>query len=263
MALLCSLFLTAPLVAQDAKDIVNTMLGRERDAAAHKQLYEYMSFERSDRTGGRLWTEHVVETSVGRVRFLMQEDGKPLSPDRAAQERQRLAAIVANPDAFAASEKAQKDDELHARQMLELLPKGFILENLHPQGSDWRIDFRPDPNYSASGIEEKVLHGMSGYLLIDQKDIRLHYVEGRLPQDVSIGFGLLATLHAGSHFETTKTPIQGQWRTVKVISDVRGKAALFKSIAKNQDVARTQFHRLDQPLSLQQAVALAEEPPTP
>jgi hypothetical protein len=54
-----------------------------------------------------------------------------------------------------------------------------------------------------------------------------------------------------------------QWRTVHVLGDIRGKAALFKSIAKNQDVTRSQFHRLSVPLTLAQAVALAEQPSLP
>jgi hypothetical protein len=244
-------------------DIVKTMISRELDASAHKRLFDYLSVERSDRTGGKLWTEHVVETSIGRVRFLMAEDGKPLAPEHMAQERARLANDIANPAAFEAREKTQKDDEAHARQMLDLLPKAFLLENLREEGDDWRIDFRPDPGYSTSGIEEKVLHGMSGFLLINRKEMRMHAIEGRMPNDVSIGFGLLATVHAGSNFSSLKAPYQDQWRTVRVLSDIRGKAALFKSIAKNQDVTRSQFHRLDAPLSLAQAVALAELPPMP
>jgi len=244
-------------------DVVKTMIAREVDASAHKRLFDYLSVERSERTGGKLWTEHVVETPVGRVRYLMAEDGKPLTPERDAQERGRLANDIANPAAFEAREKAQKDDEAHARQMLELLPKAFLLGDLREAGADWRIDFKPDPAYSPSGIEEKVLHGMSGFLLIDRKDLRMHSIEGHMEKDVTIGFGLLATVHAGSSFSSLKAPYQGQWRTTHVLSDIRGKAALFKSIARNQDVTRSQFHRLDTPLSLAQAVALAEQPPAP
>jgi hypothetical protein len=241
-------------------EVVSTMIAREVDASAHRQLFEYVSLERSDRTGGNLWVEHVVETSVGRVRFLIAENDIPLSPERIALERGRLAHDLANPAAFEAREKAQKDDEVHARQMLQLLPKAFVLENLHEAGDDWRIDFRPSPDYSPSGIEEKVLHGMSGYLLIDRKQVRMHVIEGRMSNDVNIGFGLLATVHAGSSFSSFKAPFQEQWRTVHVVSDIRGKAALFKTIAKNQDVTRSRFHRLDLPLTLGQAIALAEQP---
>jgi hypothetical protein len=241
-----------------AKDIVSTMLTNEHYAAAHKDNFIFLSNERSERTGGKLWTERVVETPHGRVRLLLQEDGKPISAERAQQERDRLANDVAHPDAFEQREKAQKDDEARARQMLDMIPKGFILENLKEQNGDWRVDFRPDPKYSPSGMEERVLHGMSGWMLINEKAMRLHHIEGRLPQDVSIGFGLLATVHAGSNFESTKGQFDDQWRTIRVISDIRGKAALFKTIAKNQDVARTEFKRVDNHLSVADAVALLE-----
>lgn len=244
-----------------AKQIVETMAQREADAAAHREKYMYLSNERSERTGGHLWMERVVETPAGRVRLLLQEDGRRLSPERAEAEHKRLAAEAAHPESFAAKEKAQKDEEAHARQMLELLGKGFLLENLRAYNQDWRIEFQPDPSYSPNGIEERVLHGMSGWMLIDQKSLRLHHIEGRLPQNVSIGFGLVATVKAGSHFESTKALIEGQWRTVKVVSDFRGKAAVFKTIATNADVSRSEFVRVDNNLTVAQAVEKVEAAP--
>lgn len=247
------------LQAQRApKDVVNEMLAQERDAAAHKDNFIYLSNERSERTGGHLWTERVVETPFGRVRLLLAEDSKPLSPERMKQERDRLANDAAHPEAFQKHEQAQKDDEVHARQMLDLLPKGFILENIKPQSEDWHIDFRPDPKYSPSGTEEKVLHGMSGWLLVTQTGMRLHHIEGRLPADVGIGFGLVANVKAGSNFETTKAVEEGQWRTVRVVSDIRGKAVLFKTISKNEDVVRTEFKRVPNNLTVAQAVEMLE-----
>ena len=67
-----------------AKDVVAKMLENERVAMTKRGMYEYVSLERSERTGGHLWTEHVVETPEGRIRFLMEEDSKPLSPEREA-----------------------------------------------------------------------------------------------------------------------------------------------------------------------------------
>jgi hypothetical protein len=240
------------------RDVVGEMLGQEHYAAAHKDNFIYLSNERSERTGGHLWTERVVETPFGRVRLLQAEDGKPLTPERMKQERDRLADDAAHPDAFQKREQAQKDDEVHARQMLDLLPRGFIIENIKPQGEDWHIDFRPDPKYSPSGTEEKVLHGMSGWLLVTQSGMRLHHIEGRLPADVGIGFGLVANVKAGSNFETTKAVEEGQWRTIRVISDIRGKAVLFKTISKNEDVARTEFKRVPNNLTVAQAVEMLE-----
>jgi hypothetical protein len=240
------------------KEVVTEMLAQDRYAEAHKDNSMYLSNERSERTGGRLWTERIVETPFGRVRLLLAVDGKPISPERMKQERDRLANDAAHPEAFQKREQAQKDDEEHARQMMDMLPKGFFLENMRAQGGDWHIDFRPDPNYSPSGIEERVMHGMSGWLLVTRDGMRLHHIEGRLPADVNIGFGLLASVKAGSNFETTKAVVEGEWRTVRVISDIRGKAALFKTIGKNEDVARTEFKRVPNNLTVAQAVEMLE-----
>src|SRR4030088_3127341 len=65
-----------------ARRIVDTMLTHEGDPAEHRLKYMYLCEERSDRTGGHLWLERVVETPMGKVRLLLAEDGKPLSVER-------------------------------------------------------------------------------------------------------------------------------------------------------------------------------------
>src|SRR5260370_5464957 len=73
-----------------AKDLVQRVLAVEGEEIKHKGRYVYLSQERSERTGGHLWTERVVETSVGKLRRLIAEDGQPLTGDRAAAEHARL-----------------------------------------------------------------------------------------------------------------------------------------------------------------------------
>jgi hypothetical protein len=253
-----------PLRAQDkpqtAQDLVKAMVAHEDDEAAHRDRYEFLSNERSDRTGGHLWTERVVETAQGRVRMLLAVDGKALDAAQAQQERDRLNALVADPAAFLRKEQTTKDDEAHARQMLDMLPRAFVFDNVRLADGVWRMDFHPNPDYSPSGLQERVLYGMSGWVAIDERQQRLLHVEGRLPQDVSIGFGILATIKAGSSFESDRHDEDGHWRTVHVVTDIRGRAALFKSVAKNSDITRSEFHYLDSGTTIAQAVALLESP---
>ena len=253
----------APLEVGSAKQIVATMLVNENVAALHKGRYVYISKERSDRTGGHLWTEKLVETSIGKVRMLLEEDGTPLSAQRIAQERGRLAGVVADPAAFQRKEQALKDDEAHAKQMLTLLPKAFLFGDVHEQGDELLIDFRPNPDYEPQSLEERVLHGMSGSMMIDAKAMRLHHIEGRMPTDVSIGFGLLATIHAGSSFATSRDPTSNaatpEWKTTLIDSAIEGKAILFKAIARNEHAEHSDFIRVADDLSVAQAVAIAEQ----
>ena len=250
----------SPRTFATPQDLLGAMITQERDSAAHHERYEYLSVERSDRTGGHVWTERVVETGRGKVRLLVAEDGVPISAERQQQERGRLANLLAHPEEFERSEAARMNDEAHERQMLDDLDKGFLLENVALEDGVWHIDFRPNPDYSPSGIEERVLHGMSGWLAIDAQDLRLVHIEAKLPTDVNIGFGLLATIHAGSHFASDRELIEGHWRTVHVVTDIRGKAALFKSVGKDSDLTRSDFHYLDPDITLAQAVALVEQP---
>ena len=60
---------TAAMVGADAKQIIATMLSNEDFALRHPNRYAYFSEERSDRTGGHLWREKVVETGAGKVRI--------------------------------------------------------------------------------------------------------------------------------------------------------------------------------------------------
>ena len=244
-----------------ARQLVTVMLNSEIAAAEHKDHYAYLSQERSDRTGGHLWTEKVVETNAGKIRFLLEEDGKPLDPDREAQERGHLAAIVADPNAFIRKSQTVKDDEAHARQLLKILPNAFLLSDAGDGGGFERIDFKPNPDYSPHSMEERVLHAMTGSMLIDLRTLRLRRIEGRLPEDVNIGFGLVATIRAGSNFATTRDSLgQPDFKTTMLDTDINGRAIFFKSIARKEHAEHSAFVRVDNDLTVPQAVTIAEQP---
>jgi hypothetical protein len=243
--------------SNDARRIVDTMLAHEGDPAEHRNKYTYLSEERSDRTGGHLWNERVVETAAGKVRMLIAEDGKPLSTERLAAEKARLADIVAHPDVFLRREQSMKNDEQHAEQMLALLHKAFLFDEPHPDGSDVRIGYRPDPAYQPKTMEEKVLHAMSGAVLVDERTMQLHRIEGKMPADVSMGYGLLGTVHAGSSFSTVhEMEPGGEWKDASVNTAIDGKAMLFKEIGRNEHVVHSEFKRLSDNISVADAVAL-------
>jgi hypothetical protein len=254
-----TLALPAALPAQSPQELIQQMVTHEDDAALHRQHFAYTATERSERTAGHLWKERIAETSAGKLRFLLEEDGQPLPPDRIAQERGRLAAIVADPTAFTNAEHAKKNDEDKAKAMLDLLPKAFLVDNLHQDGDLTLIDFHPNPGYQTQSTEEKVLHGMSGTVAIDNRAQRLHTIKASMPKDVSVGFGL-ATIHAGSSFATTRDEVSpGQWKTVQVDTAINGKAILFKSLGKNEHVERANFQLLPYDMSVKDAVALVEQ----
>ena len=245
--------------AGSAQALVTKMLAVEDAEAARKGRYIYLSKERSERTGERLWTEWVAETSAGKIRRLVAEDGQPLSGDRAAAEHARLTGIAADPEGFRKRSQAAKDDDQHARQMLGLLPKAFVLDGLRQEGEFMRIDFKPNPAYEPQSMEERVLHGMEGTLSVDQKTSRLHHLAGRMPADVSIGYGLVATIKAGSTFSTTREPVQGdEWKTAVMDTDINGRAVFFKAIGRKEHAEHSGFEQVGMDITVGQAVGLLE-----
>lgn len=249
----------ADVQSAGAKDLVQKMIEVENAEALRKGRFEYLSKERSERTGGQLWTERVVETSAGKVRLLMAEDGQPLTAERTAAERSKLHAIAADPEGFRRRSQAQKDDEQHAKEMFGLLGKAFVFEGMRTEGESVRIEFKPDPNYEPQSMEERVLHGMVGTIWVDQKSSRLHRLEGRLPADVSIGFGLIATVKAGSNFSTQRAPVPGdEWKTSMMDTDINGRAIFFKAIGKKEHAERTDFVPVAKDVTVAQAVAMLE-----
>ncbi len=243
----------------DGKGLITLVASRENDASNHRGHYMYLSVERSDRTNGHEWTERVAETAWGKVRYLVAEDGKPLTGERLASERARIEDEGKNPEIFKQEESSKLEDEQHARQMMTLLPKAFLFDQPQAEGPFWRVNYHPNPQYQPNGMEEKVLHAMSGSVLIDGQQIRTHELEGKMPQDVSIGFGILATIHAGSNFSTVRDHIEGyDWKTTQVHTDINGKALFLKTVARKQEAKHTEFKRIPDGITVADAVKMVE-----
>ena len=241
------------------QQLVAEMIANENAAEAKHDRYEYIAQERSDRTGGHLWTELIVETAAGRMRRLLAVDGKPLDADRAAQEKARLDQLAAHPEIFIKHEQGVRAEEKRAREMLDVLPKDFLFENVLLQNGAWTMDFKPNPDYTPNGIEERVLHNMAGRLVINAQDLRLAHMEFHMTKDLAIGFGLLADVHPGTSFESDRQILDGRWHTVHVATQVRAKAVLFKTVNLQLDLTRSAFKVLDHDLSVPEAVALLEK----
>ena len=251
---------TAAQAPLSVKDLVATMLTHEDYEEAHKGNYIYLSKERSERTGGHLWAERVAEIGSGEIRMLIAEDNLPLGESRNTEVMARLNEIAAHPDVFQKHEEARKNDEQHAKEMLDLLPKAYLFSNSHREGTFLRIDFQPNPNYSPQSIEERVLHAMTGSMLIDQSQARLHELNGRLPEDINIGFGLIATFHAGSSFSTMRNPVPGnEWKTAVIDTDIKGRAMFFKSIGKKEHVEHSEFKQIPKDTTVAQAIQMLKK----
>lgn len=250
--------LLPPGVVAQAGDLVARMAARETEMRAQKALYTYLSNERSERTGGRLWQEHVVETEDGPMRRLLAVDGHALTPAEAQREETRLAAIVADPAEFRRLNAARKDDEAHALGLLTLLPRAFVLSPAGSRDGCTIVAFAPDPRFNPSSYEERIIHAMAGTVAIKEPENRLCRLDARIIEPVQFGFGLFGRLNAGGTLMLARVPIDGpQWKTREIRLHVNGKVLLLKSLTREQETVRDDIHILPRAPSLAQALEMS------
>lgn len=237
--------------------VVTAMVQNEKQARQNRTFFRYTSVERSERTGGHLWKEKVAETPDGLLRRLVEEDGRPLTPDRVAEEDRRIAALVADPDALRAADADRRADEARLDKVLDVLPKIFLFTSDGMQDHCVRIAFRPNPAFTPSSYDERIVHGLAGAILIRMPAERLCGIEGHLIDRVSFGFGILGHIEKGSRFGLTRSPVTAtDWKSTRIEVHLDGKILLLKSISRDQDAHRSGAEPLPSHLSLAEAAAL-------
>jgi hypothetical protein len=238
--------------------LINDVAWNERQAAKDRVRFMYLAEEKSTRTRGHLWTEKVVETDDGLLRRLIAEDGKPLPPKDAEAEDRRLSYLVAHPEEFRRLNQNRKDDEVRARDLLSMLPHAFLFED-HGAGNGCEvIAFRPDPAFHPANFQERVIHSMSGTVLVNTSAKRLCGIDAHLEHEVDFAFGLLGKVSQDGRASFTRKEVSpGNWKTAQVSVHIDGKLLLMKTISRDQESAHRDFKQIPGGLSLAAANALS------
>ena len=233
------------------------MVKNEKQARQDRTYFRYTSFERSARTGGHLWKENVAETPDGILRRLIAEDGKPLTPGRAAEENERIQKLVADPADLVAGNADRRADEARLGKLLDILPQALLFSADGDDGPCTRIAFRPNPAFSPSTYDERIVHGLAGVIMVHEPDNRLCGIKGHLIDRVTFGFGLLGRLDKDSHFAVTRVPVTStDWKSTRIDVHVDGRILLLKSISRNEEAVHSGHQPLPPELPLAEAAAL-------
>jgi hypothetical protein len=233
------------------------MAANEVAARQQRSHFFYVSEERSDRTGGHLWRENVVETNDGALRRLVAIDNRPLTATEAEAEQRRIDALVSNPDEFRRLNQAHKDDESRATQLLQILSSNFALTPDGEVNGCIRFAFQPKPEFRPSSYQERVAHEMVGTVSFKQPDDRLCTLDAKILHPVEFGFGMLGHIDQGGHFALARKQIDPKnWKTDHISVHISGRILMLKSLAQNQDAVRTNIRIVPQNLTLAQAAQL-------
>ncbi len=243
-------------VAQD-NGLLARMAANEVAARDQHTRFAYLAEVRSTRTDGHLWTESVAETDDGVIRRLLAIDGRRLTRDEAAAESARIDKLVQHPETLRADEGAHRDDEVHATQLLQMLPRAFLISPAGEQDGCTRFSFRPNPAFQPSTYEERIGHAMGGTVSLKQPINRLCSLDGKLLSKVEFGYGFLGSVQQGGSFSLHRVPVDGKnWKSDRISVHFEGRILMLKSLAREQEVTRSNMRVLPPHLSLAQAAHL-------
>jgi hypothetical protein len=239
-----------------AIDTVNQMVRAETDAWRSRQHFLYKNQERSNRTNGRLWEELVIETQDGSLQRLISEDGRPLSSSRQKEEDKRITYLANHPGEFRRERQRRQQDEARMPELLREVPDIFLFRTISSEGAYTRIAFQPNPSFHEKSYQDRVVHAMSGMLLIHTTDMRLCALDARLEHRVEFGYGVLGELREKTHFFLQREEVSpAQWTTTKIRVHLDGSILLLKSISRDVDASRYGFQPVAHGLTVAEAAA--------
>lgn len=240
-----------------AVELVNQMVQAESTAWKNRQHFSYRKEERSNRTKGHLWSELVVETSNGPLERLIAVDGKPLSDIEDKAEDRRIDHLAKHPDEFRRQTQRRNEDEARLPSLMSELTNLLVFHRSGFQGDLIEITFQPNPSFRERTYQDRVVHAMSGVLLIHRTDMRLSELDVRLEHRVEFGYGILGDISDTTNFSLARQEVSpGSWEPTKIHVHLDGTVLLMKSLSREIEASQYDFRLLPHNLTVAEAARM-------
>jgi len=184
-----------------------------------------------------------VETANGPVFRLLSQDGKPLDAAQQERESERLEEYIHDPSQIAHVEHAHDNDEAQVAAIMQMVPSAFLFDYVGAPADDVvRIAFRPDPAFVPTSYQARIVHALTGTMIVDFRSKRAIDMSGSLAERVDLGYGLFGRVDKGSSFRIHRHQVSAtHWKADLIETHVQGKVLLVKSLSKDQREARSDF----------------------
>jgi hypothetical protein len=173
-----------------------------------------------------------------RIDRVVAKDGKPLNPDEAKKENERVDKEIAK-----AKERKQKNEDKGNETTSRgdaVITVSRILELgnfTNPRRVDYNgrptilADYAGDPNAKTRNAAEGVIRDLVGRVWIDERDRVLVRGEGQFLRDFKIGGGLVLSIHKGFSFTFTTIKINDEvWLPSTVDAQGSARILLFDGV---------------------------------
>jgi hypothetical protein len=233
--------------------IYNELHDRERDS-----FWRYRSVRVA---GSQNIVREQVETADGPIFRVLEDHGSPLDANQRRKEEERINELVNRPGAMTHVRQEHEQDEERLKKVMEMLPEAFLFEYEGPsEGDSVRIHFRPNPNFTPSSYEARVVHALVGTFTVNQRLKRMIDMDGQIEERVDFGYGILGHVEKGGTFEIHREQVSDtHWKTDLVEVHIQGKVLLIKNVTKDQRESRSDFRPVPHDISLVAARDLLDQ----
>ena len=236
--------------------LVEKMVQNELHAGNQKTYWMYVDTKQED---GRTEVARVIETQHCWLTWPVSIQGNDAS-DTQDTQRAKFENMVKDPAACSKQRADVNQDDNKASNLIRILPDVFLYSVESQQDGKIQLQFRPNPNYNPSTREAKVFHKMQGTLVIDEKEMRMVSLQGKLMSDVDFGFGILAKLQKGGTFKAVQSEVAPKdWELTFLDVHIAGRALFFKTINEQQHEVKSDFQPVPQQITVAQAAELVKK----
>ena len=265
--------------AQESKSKPQAKSDSSRDGKIDAQqlardvLTNELKAEQSDKTLWRFrkteWQKDkeklydVIETKHGDVSRLLAENGKPLNAEQQRAENARIQKLTNESDEMKKQVQTLKQDGDQETKLLAMLPDALLYHYASRKGDLVTLKFKPNPKFHASSHEAEVFHHMSGVMVLNTKVKRLVELRGRLNSEVKFFGGILGHLNKGGTFAVKQADVAGtHWDMTLLDTELNGKALFFKTIAVHEKRVESNYQRVPEDITVEQAVQMLRKDKT-
>ncbi|WP_263385277.1 hypothetical protein [Granulicella arctica] len=207
----------------------------------------------------------VIESKDGTVARLILRDGRALTAEEDAAERERLNDVLASPANYAKHVKNDASGKKLAVDLIRLMPDAMIYTYVPGQPPSGRgsgspevvLDYTPNPKWSPPSTTAEALTGLQGRMWLDVKTHCMVRMEGQIFKPVNFGWGMLAHIYPGGKLELEQTDAgNGRWIYTHFTQQVTIRALLLKTLNVHTQIDASAFQILPGEMSYQDAIRL-------
>jgi hypothetical protein len=187
-------------------------------------------------------------------------DGKPLSPEDAQKEQERVDKEVAK--LKSKENKPAKDEvRLSASGLLKVAtftnPRREVLSGR----PTLVFDYRGDPHAPAKDLSDEIMRELAGTLWVDERDNAIVRINGTLQENFHVAGGLLVNIKKGSWFNFTQVPVNGEiWFPQEFTAHVDGRFLLLKGFNGDARDTFSDYKKLKTSITILPGTQQADDP---